>query len=32
MSIQTISYIHKEELQQIVGGNIRRISYEKISI
>ena len=29
MSIKQISYIPKEELQTIVGGNIRRIAYEK---
>lgn len=29
MSIETINYIPKEELQRIVGGNIRRIAYEK---
>lgn len=29
MSIKQLSYIPKEELQNIVGGNIRRIAYEK---
>lgn len=29
MDINTISYIPKEELQKIVGGNIRKIAYQK---
>lgn len=29
MEINTISYIPKEELQKIVGGNIRKIAYQK---
>ena len=29
MSIETINYISKEELQQIIGGNIRKIAYQK---
>lgn len=29
MEINTISYILKEELQKIVGGNIRKIAYQK---
>ena len=29
MKINTISYIPKEELQKIVGGNIRKIAYQK---
>ncbi len=30
MSIETISYITKDELQKIIGQNIRKIAYEKI--
>lgn len=29
MDINTISYIPKEELQQIIGINIRKIAYQK---
>lgn len=29
MSIETISYIPKDELQKIIGQNIRKIAYEK---
>lgn len=29
MEIQTVSYISKEELQQIIGKNIRKIAYQK---
>lgn len=29
MDINTISFILKEELQKIIGGNIRRIAYQK---
>ena len=29
MSIETISYITKDELQKIIGQNIRKIAYEK---
>lgn len=29
MDINTISFIPKEELQKIIGGNIRRIAYQK---
>lgn len=29
MEINTISYIPKEELQKIIGGNIRKIAYQK---
>lgn len=29
MAIETISYIPKEELQNIIGFNIRKIAYEK---
>lgn len=29
METQTVSYISKEELQQIIGKNIRKIAYQK---
>lgn len=29
MEINTISYIPKEELQEIIGRNIRKIAYQK---
>lgn len=29
METQTVSYISKEELQQIIGKNIRKIAYKK---
>lgn len=29
MGIETVTYLPKEELQNIVGKNIRRIAYEK---
>ncbi len=29
MAVDTITYMSKEELQKIIGGNIRKIAYEK---